>query len=141
MAEKKAKDTKKTETKKVDAKKCDKKECNKCKPVFIGIICVAVAAVVTFVILGLCGVFNGPKIAGEYELVDMQKDGESQALVLSLMKSFGISPTLTLKEDKTGSMNLSGESAEEITYTDKKIKSKDSGDEIEYTYKDGKITI
>lgn len=136
MAEKKVKDTKKT-----DAKKSDKKECNKSKPVFICIIAVAVVAVLTFVILGICGVFSGAKIAGEYELVDIVKDGQSQSVMLSLMKGFGIEPSLKLNDDKTGSLSLDGSDTGEITYTDKAFKNKETGEEIKYTYKDGKITI
>ncbi|MBR2864097.1 hypothetical protein IKE88_00935 [Candidatus Saccharibacteria bacterium] len=120
-----------------------KKETSNNKPLIIGIVAVAVVAVATFIILGVCGVF-GSKVppAGEYELVDMIKDGESQSSMISLMKAFGVSPSLTINSDKTGKMNITGEGeAEEVTFTDTKIKSKSTGEETDYTFKDGKVTI
>ena len=139
MAEKKAKETKKVDT------KSDGKECNKgSKIALFTIIGVAVVAVATFIILGVCGVF-GAKVppAGDYELVDIVKDGESQASMLSLIKAFGVSPSLKVNNDKTGKLNMTGESdsEEEVEFTEKKIKSKSSGEEVDYTYKDNKVTI
>lgn len=136
MAEEKkaTKATKTTDTKKENSNK---------KPLIIGIVAVVVVAAVTFIILGVCGVF-GAKVppAGEYELVDMIKDGESQSSMLDLMKAFGVSPSLTVNSDKTGKMNITGEGeTEEVTFTDSKIKSKSTGEETDYTFKDGKITI
>ncbi len=147
MTEKKVKETKKATTKNTTKKTTKvepKKECKKTNKVALFVIIgIVAAAVATFLILGVCGVFNS-KIppAGDYELVDIQKDGESQTLAVAFIKSLGVIPHISVNSDKTGTINTSGRNeSKDVTFTNDKIESKDSNDSIDYTYKDGKITI
>ncbi len=133
--------TKSTSTAKTTKSTTDSdKKCSAGKPFLIGVIVVVVIAIATFVTLGLLGLF-GTNISGTYDLVSMEENGEDQSSMISFMKALGMKGELVLRDDKTGTMNLFNEDGNEITYDGKKIKNKETGDEVEYTYKDNKITL
>jgi hypothetical protein len=73
----------------------------------------------------------------------IDKDGKESAESLAMMKAFGITITLEMKEDGTGYMETYGQKTE-FTWDDKTIKGKDDdGTEqsMNYTYSDGKLTL
>ncbi len=122
-----------------EAKKSNEKKKSCKKPLIIGIVIILVAAIVTLIILGINGVFDNR--SGTYEIVSMEKDGEDQSSMINFMKALGMSGTITFNSDKTGTINLFSEESQPITYDNSKIKSNDETGDLEYTYKDGKITI
>ena len=104
------------------------------KGLIIGIVAVivVVAIVVAAVLL-----MNKANIAGTYDLISMEQNGESVGDIDKL-KELGFTATLELKEDKTGVLNVFGQS-QDITYDDKNITS--DGQAVPYKFADNKITL
>ncbi len=117
-------------------KKVEKKTSKK---FFIGIIIAAIIAVLAasgfFIYTKF---FAAPNISGTYELTGMESDGEDQSDSITVLKGLGLKATLELKEDKTGKLDLFGDSSD-ITYDKEKINI--DGNAAGYSYKDGTLTI
>lgn len=102
-----------------------------------GVVVIAIA--VTLVVLINNGVFTKLDITGTYSLVGM-KDGERTYTKddLQLLKSFGLTVSLELREDKTGTLNLFGDKTE-FTYDSKNLIM--DGEKTPYTLNDNEITM
>ena len=124
---------------KTTVKKAEKKN----KGLIIGII-VAIVAVIALVVGIILINVNKDTVVGSYVLTGViDKDGKEDTQALGLMKAFGVNITLEIQEGGTGYMETYGEKTE-FTWDEKNIKSKDDeGKEqsLNYTYKDGKITL
>lgn len=106
------------------------------------IIGIIIAAVVVLLVVG-CAVFGkefiGKNLVGYYELFEMSSGDENYSHEdLESLKSLGLEVTLELREDKTGTLNLFGESME-LTYDGKNMTV--DGESAPYSFKDGKITM
>ncbi len=109
------------------------------KGIIIGII---IAAVVVLLVLGcliLGKVIRLKNMIGYYELYEMSSGDQSYSHEdLESLKALGLEVTLVLNEDKTGTLNLFGESME-LTYNGKNMKV--DGENAPYSYKKGKISM
>lgn len=135
------KSTEKSETKDTKAKTAAKKS-NK-KLIIGGIIAAVVVAIVAAVVAIIVNVANKPSLAiGTYSLTSMEEDGEDQTESLALIKAFGLSANLEIKDKESGKLNLFGEEVE-FKYDDKYIiVNSDEGEEkTEYTFKDNQLTF
>lgn len=105
--------------------------------------CVIIAAVV-LVIVAIYLIFNknglGSKnIVGYYELYEMSSDDEDYSYEdLQNLKSLGLEVTLELRDDKTGTLNLFGETMD-LTYDNKNMTV--DGEYAPYKVDDNKITM
>ena len=81
-------------------------------------------------------------IAGHYEIESIKdsSEGGTSEEALKLMKSMGLTITLDLNNDGTGTMDTFGEVAQVHYDLDRKILLI-NGDELPYTCKNGKLTI
>ena len=109
----------KKEVKKVKETPKTKTETNSKKGIVICSVIAAVlviAIVVALVVLVNNGVIGGKKIAGKYELIGM-RDGEQEYTQedISMLKTFGVTVSLQLKEDNTGTIDIYGQTME-LTY-------------------------
>ena len=144
--------TKKVTTKSVSAKKAavktpakrsttktapKKKSCG-AKIVAIIIAIVALIAVATAGGVYIYQTINSVNLAGTYKLTGMEADGKDQSDSLSLLEGLGLSASLELNDDKTGTLHLFGED-EDLTY-DKSNFTID-GKITDYTYKDDTIVF
>ena len=78
-------------------------------------------------------------IVGQYEITGMVTKGEETSPEdLALLKSKGLSCTIDLKADGTGTLTLFGEESA-VTWDEKNIKA--AGKTIPYTFKDDQITF
>ena len=129
--------TKPTETKSKDVKKSNKK-------LIIGsIIAAVVVTIVAVVVAVVVNIANKPSLAiGTYSLTGMEEDGEDQAESLALIKAFGLTANLEIKDGESGKLNLFGEEVE-FKYDDKYIivDGEDGEEKTEYTYKDNQLTF
>ena len=120
-------------------KKAEKKKTG----LIIGII-VAIVAIVAAVVGIILVNANKDSVVGSYVLTGiMNENGEEDASAMALLKAFGVSLTLEMKEDHTGVMEAYGQKTE-FTWDEKNIKGKDEdGNEqtMEYTYENGKLTF
>ena len=81
----------------------------------------------------------GADIAGTYEIIAMVSEGkETSDEDLALMKSKGLTCTLTLEPGGTGVMDLFGEKTE-LTWDAEAIST--GGKAYSYTFLDGKLTL
>lgn len=104
------------------------------KGLVIGVVvAIAVVAAVVAVVLFM----NKPNVVGTYELVSMEQNGETVGNMDSL-KSLGLTATMELKEDKTGTLNIFGET-QQLTYDDKNITS--DGQAVPYKFENNKLTM
>ncbi len=108
----------------------------------ISLICVVLIAVSALALSG-CGnsnkKFDKKKMAGTYELVEMSSGSETYSKEdLQTLKSYGLSITMEIKEDGTGSMSIYGES-KEFTYDADNITV--DGEKTPYTLDGNKITF
>ena len=80
------------------------------------IICAVIATVLIITIVGILiavgnGAFkNEEDLKGKYDLVEMEEDGRVTTTDdLEMLNKFGISTTLEIKNDKTGTIDMMGE--------------------------------
>ena len=109
---------------------------NKLVLVIVGIV-VSIAAIIG-ITFGVVNLIKGPDISGTYELTGLEENGEDQSSSISLYNALGLTFSLELKSDHTGTISVFGQS-NDLTYDRNKMKYEDS--EVEYTYKDGAITL
>lgn len=107
------------------------------------VLAVAMALIMVLA-LAACGGGSGSgkaAVVGTYTLYEMTTDGET--IDNDLVKSLGMEEmfSLEMKADGTGILSMEGEDDSSITWDDKKIKDSSTGDEFDYTYQDGKLTM
>lgn len=108
----------------------------------IGIVIVAIIVLVAggyfLFSKGIVG-GNVKNVVGYYELYEMSSGEESYTYdELQSLKNLGLVVTLELNEDKTGELNLFGETME-LTYDNKNMTV--DGESSPYTVKDDKISM
>lgn len=138
-AVKATKAVKETKTVKAEAPKTEKKAKKSHKGLIIGII----FAVLAIALAGCIAVYvylsmNLTYLVGNYTLTGMWQNGEDQSASIQLLEGFGLSATMELKDDKTGTMHLFGTDSE-LTYDKDKMVINDK--DVPFTYKDGQITF
>lgn len=77
-------------------------------------------------------------LVGNYDLTGMSSEGEDQSSSIKVLEGLGLSATMELKKDGTGTMNLFGKEST-ITFDRNKIRINDQ--DMPFTYEDGKITF
>ena len=88
---------------------------------------------------GGSGAANKPSPVGKYVLTGMEENGEATSQEdLDLLKSLGLTVTMEIKEDGTGSMDLFGEALEFTWDADNIIL---EGEKQAYTFDGSKFTI
>ncbi len=107
------------------------------------IIGITVVAVVLIIVIGYFifgkGSLGSKNIVGYYELYEMHSDDENYSYDdLQSLKSLGLIVTLELRDDKTGTLNLFGETME-LTYDNSNMTV--DGESAPYNVEDGKITM
>lgn len=110
------------------------------KGLIIGIVIVAVVALIIAGYYAFSKVtLPGKNIAGYYELYEMSSDDENYSHEdLEALKALGLSVTLELREDKTGTLELFGEEME-LTYDGGNMIV--DGESAPYTVEDDKISM
>ena len=110
------------------------KKSNKGIIVVVFIVIAVIAVIAAFVI--------GKKtrdLTGKYELIDMKaNDNAISQSDIEKMKKLGLTVTLEMREDGTGTLNMFGEK-KKLTYNEKKITVE--GDSADYTFEDEKLTF
>lgn len=125
--------------------KSDKKNSKRSKKKFIigGIIAAVAVAIITIVVVVIVNLVNKPSLAiGTYTLTGIEEDGQDQSESLSLIKTFGLTATLEIKDKESGNLNLFGEEVD-FKYDNKYIivNGEDGEEKTEYTYKDNQLTF
>lgn len=125
--------------------KSDKKNSKKSKKKFIigGIIAAVAVAIIAIVVVVVVNLVNKPSLAiGTYTLTGIEEDGQDQSESLSLIKTFGLTATLEIKDKESGNLNLFGEEVD-FKYDNKYIivNGEDGEEKTEYTYKDNQLTF
>ena len=99
-------------------------------------LCVLLLSV--FVVAG-CEKGGNKAVVGEYKIVEAV-EGET-TIKGSDLEKYGIKYTLSVKDNGTAVLEMSGEK-EDLKYDGKYFYSKsDKSDKVPYTYKDGKLTL
>lgn len=105
------------------------------------VLAVAMALIMVLA-LAACGGGSGSgkaAVVGTYTLYEMTTEGTT--ISNDMLTSLGMDEIfLEMKEDGTGSMTIDGE-ASGFKWDDKNIHDETTGDDIGYTYKDGKLTM
>lgn len=125
--------------------KSDKKNSKNSKKKFIigGIIAAVAVAIIAIVVVVVVNLVNKPSLAiGTYTLTGIEEDGQDQSESLSLIKTFGLTATLEIKDKESGNLNLFGEEVD-FKYDNKYIivNGEDGEEKTEYTYKDNQLTF
>ncbi|MCQ2559492.1 MAG: PLDc N-terminal domain-containing protein [Clostridia bacterium] len=93
-------------------------------------------------ILGLaaCGNSDSSSLAGEWKLTSIQ-EGEI-TMYASDLSAFDMEMVLTLKEDGSATMTMTGQDAQELTWkaSGNKVTLTADGDAMDFTYKDNLLT-
>ncbi|MCR5093379.1 MAG: hypothetical protein K6B72_05345 [Lachnospiraceae bacterium] len=95
------------------------------------------AAIMTACSLTACG-GGGNDMVGYYKIVEMEQEGEDMSSYIELLEENDLGVYLVIEEDGEGYIDMAGETSD--LEWDKKTISVD-GEEQEYTYKKGKITL
>lgn len=123
---------KKTEKVEKPAEKTEQK--TKRTGLIIGIV--AAIVVVVGVIVGVLLMTSGNKkvSAGTYEMTAMSENGQDMTSTVESLKAFGLTATMTIKDDGTGTLSLFGTDYS-LTWDDKTVTY--GGQAVEYKF-DGK---
>lgn len=95
------------------------------------------AVIMTVCSLTACG-GGGNDMVGYYKIVEMEQEGEDMSSYIELLEDNDLGVYLVIEEDGEGYIDMAGETSD--LEWDKKTISVD-GEEQEYTYKKGKITL
>jgi len=109
------------------------------KGFIIGIIIAAVIVILAVGYFVFGKAISVKNLTGYYELYEMSSGDESYSHEdLESLKSLGLNVSLELREDKTGTLSLFGETME-LTYDSKNMTV--DGEAAPYKVKDGKLTM
>ncbi len=102
---------------------------------------IALVAMMSLILgLAACGNSDSSSLAGEWKLASIQ-EGE-MTMYASDLSAFGMEMVLTLKEDGSATMTMTGQDAQELTWkaSGNKVTLTADGDAIDFTYKDNLLT-
>ncbi len=120
-------------TEKKEAQAAPKKKTGLIVGIIAGIAAVGLAI---FLIIQIAT--GGRMPVGDYKLTGMEENGTDASSSIALMEAFGITYKIKIEDGSKGKMTIAGEE-KEFTYDGKKIKT-DEG-EMDYTFKDDKLTL
>ncbi|MCQ2559437.1 MAG: lipocalin family protein [Clostridia bacterium] len=99
---------------------------------------IALAAMISLILgLAACGNSDSSSLAGEWKLASIIQEGEI-TMYASDLSAFGVEMVLNLKEDGSGTMTITGQDDQELTWkaSGNKVTLTADGDAIDFTYKD-----
>lgn len=115
------------------------KTCNNNKWIIIGIITVAIVLLIVGCFALGKWIIERKTIVGYYELYEMSSGEQSYTHEdLESLKTLGLTVNLELREDKTGTLSLFGDTMD-LTYNNKNMTI--DGESAPYKIKDGKLSM